>query len=178
MRELVPRVGRLGAANPRGEDVWAENDGETEAVDRPRAAWLLLGTASGHAAGGASEEAAWSRGRMPDRPSGGRFGAAQVPHAAASPQEPVPGATLFPVVLPDLGRAHTSVQAQLREAYEALNAAQPAGRGEAYGELGKLLMAGDYLDEAERCFRNARVLVPDDVRWPYYLGHLARSTDG
>ena len=37
-------------------------------------------------------------------------------------------------------------------------------------------MAGDYLDEAERCFRNARVLAPDDFRWPYYLGHVVRST--
>ena len=177
MRGLVPRVGWLGAAHSRG----AEMSGRRMTVRRKlsvglAAACLLLGTASDHAAGGAGVEAARSRGRMPERASGGRFGAAPAPRAAASPQEPVLGTTLLPVALPDLGRAHTSVQAQLREAYEALNAAEPAGRGEAYGELGKLLMAGDYLDGAERCFRNARVLVPDDVRWPYYLGHLARST--
>ena len=140
------------------------------------AAGLLLGAASGHATDGASVEAASSQGRMPERTPGGRFEAAVAPRAAASLQKPVPGATLLPVALPDLGRAHTSVQAQLREAYEALSGAEPARRGEAYGELGKLLMAGEYLDEAERCFRNAQALSPDDFRWPYYLGHLFRST--
>lgn len=86
--------------------------------------------------------------------------------------EPTP----LPVALPDLGRAHASVQVQLREAYGALNAAEPDGRGEAWGELGKLLMAGEFLGEAEHCFRNAQALAPDDFRWPYYLGHVFRST--
>lgn len=45
-------------------------------------------------------------------------------------------------------------------------------RSEAYGELGKLLMAGKHLDVAERCFHNAQMLAPNDFRWPYYLGHL------
>ena len=102
------------------------------------------------------------------------FGASDV--TAASLQGGAAQPTLPPVALPDLGRAHTSVQVQLREAYEALNAAEPGRRGEAFGELGKLLMAGDYVDEAERCFRNAQALTPDDFRWPYYLGHLFRST--
>ena len=139
------------------------------------AACLLLGAASGDAAGGASVEAASLQGRMPGRASGSLFGA-PAPPATAFPQESTLGAALLPVALPDLARAHASVQAQLREAYEALTAAEPARHGEAYGELGKLLMAGDYVDEAERCFRNARVLAPDDFRWPYYLGHLAKST--
>jgi tetratricopeptide (TPR) repeat protein len=34
-------------------------------------------------------------------------------------------------------------------------------------------MAGKHPDEAERCFRNAQTLAPDDFRWPYYLGHLS-----
>jgi tetratricopeptide (TPR) repeat protein len=48
-------------------------------------------------------------------------------------------------------------------------------RSEAYGELGKLLMAGKYLDVAERCFRNAQLLAPEDFRWPYYRGQLSIS---
>jgi len=45
-------------------------------------------------------------------------------------------------------------------------------RSEAYGELGKLLLAGKHPVVAERCFRNAKMLAPDDFRWPYYLGHV------
>lgn len=95
--------------------------------------------------------------------------------------------TLLPVVLPDLSGMDESVQKQLREAYASLlrmsqSAQQQAQdpvqdprrgeRSEAYGEFGKLLMAGKYLDVAERCFRNAQTLAPDDFRWPYYLGQL------
>jgi tetratricopeptide (TPR) repeat protein len=92
---------------------------------------------------------------------------------------------LLPVVLPDLSGMHESVQEQLREAYASLMMLQSGSeaeelasgprRGErsaAYGELGKLLMAGKHLDVAERCFRNAQVLAPADFRWPYYLGQL------
>lgn len=90
-------------------------------------------------------------------------------------------ATLLPIALPDLGGMHESVQVQLREAYRSLapsaqveTAAGPrrAERSDAYGTLGKLLMAAKYPDAAERCFRNAQTLAPDDFRWPYYLGHL------
>lgn len=85
--------------------------------------------------------------------------------------------TLLPVALPDLGGMHQSVQEQLREAYAAtmLRESGNAGRGAAYGALGKLLMAGRLLDAAERCFRNAQALAPDDFRWPYYLGHISIS---
>jgi tetratricopeptide (TPR) repeat protein len=97
---------------------------------------------------------------------------------------------LLPIALPDLGGAHESVQEQLREAYGLLpgtsqtgspagQAAQPYRRdrsrselSDAYGALGKLLMAAKYHEAAERCFRNAQSLAPDDFRWPYYLGHL------
>lgn len=90
-------------------------------------------------------------------------------------------ATLLPIVLPDLSGMHESVQQQLREAYGSLSRSGPAETGagprraersEAYGTLGKLLMAAKYPDAAERCFRNAHTLAPDDFRWPYYLGHL------
>jgi tetratricopeptide (TPR) repeat protein len=94
--------------------------------------------------------------------------------------------TLLPVALPDLGGMHESVREQLREAYASLmmwqsgrTADTPAPESrrsehsEAYGELGKLLMAGKYPDVAERCFQNAQLLAPNDFRWPYYLGHLS-----
>jgi len=93
--------------------------------------------------------------------------------------------TLLPVALPDLSGMHASVREQLREAYASLMTLQPetgveppvsepprGDRSEAYGELGKLLMAAKSLDVAERCFRNAQTLAPDDFRWPYYLGHV------
>lgn len=93
---------------------------------------------------------------------------------------------LLPVNLPDLTGMHPSVQQQLRDAYAALQNLLPSGRdggrrrsasrqverGEAYGTLGKLLMAARYPDVAERCLRNAQTLAPSDRRWPYYLGHL------
>ena len=125
------------------------------------AAFLLPGAGSGRAASGATGV------------------------TAASSQAPVADPTLLPVELPDLSDMHQSVQAQLREAYASLTAlgtgretVEPGSaprRSEAYGQLGKLLMAGEYLDVAERCLRNAQRLAPDDARWPYYLGHIFNS---
>lgn len=94
--------------------------------------------------------------------------------------------TLLTVNLPTLTGMHPSVQQQLRDAYTALQNLSPSGRAggsrvpasrrvelsEAYGTLGKLLMAAKYPDVAERCLRNAQTLAPSDRRWPYYLGHL------
>jgi len=114
------------------------------------------------------------------RAAPGTIGLTAASQAAAEP-------TLLSVVLPDLDGMHPSVQEQLREAYASLMAVQSVGgvarldqasspgrveRSDAYGQLGILLMAGQYLDVAERCLQNARRLVPNDFRWPYYLGHL------
>ena len=161
------------------------------------AACLLLGeagdpVASGMVAGSSTRPAWWTLpGEAGEPAAGGRFepafAASWTVEAQPIPDSAVPGAPAaavaqgaaeppLPVVLPDLSRAHALVQAQLREAYAALTALPAARRAEAYGELGKLLMAGEYLDEAERCFRNAQGLAPDDFRWPYYLGHVFRST--
>ena len=87
---------------------------------------------------------------------------------------------LKPVSLPDISTAAPSVQTQLRERYAGLelkiqNAATPGPElAEAYGDMGKLLMATEYLDPAEVCFLNGRELAPGDMRWPYYLGHIYR----
>ena len=93
----------------------------------------------------------------------------------ASSQAAVAEPTLLPVVLPDLSRVHASVQEQIREAYAALMALEPGERGEAYGQLAKLLMASEYPDQAEVCLLNAQLLASDDFRWPYYLGHVYMS---
>ena len=89
--------------------------------------------------------------------------------------------SLRPVSLPDLTSAGESARAQIRERYESLrqkidNTEVPALElATAYGDLGKVLAAAEYIDAAEPCFLNAQALQPTEIRWPYYLGQLARS---
>ena len=84
------------------------------------------------------------------------------------------------VALPDISRTDASVQEQLRGQYAALEArlADPGtsdtALAQAFGEMGKLLMATELFDAAEAPFNNARALEPRDMRWPYYLAHLYR----
>ncbi len=62
--------------------------------------------------------------------------------------------------------------------------------GVAWGELGKVLLANGYSDEAERCFTRAEQFDPGEPRWPYLrasrillrdreaaLPHLRRAVD-
>jgi tetratricopeptide (TPR) repeat protein len=85
-----------------------------------------------------------------------------------------------PVAMPDISSAAPEVQAQLREQYAAMTRVldQPssttADRASAYGEMGKLFVATELYDAAERSFSNARRLAPKDMRWPYYLAQVAR----
>jgi tetratricopeptide (TPR) repeat protein len=88
---------------------------------------------------------------------------------------------LHEVALPDLSQVEESVQAQLRSRYASLQARQ-ADRASAsadlameYGEMGKLLMAAELRESAEASLLNAQALAPNDMRWPYYLGHLYRA---
>jgi tetratricopeptide (TPR) repeat protein len=96
-------------------------------------------------------------------------------------QKPVDRATLRPVSLPDLSRMDTPVQQQMREAFDSLMSVKanpvtpPADLARAYGELGNLLYAAEYADAAEPCYLNAQAIAPQDVRWPYYLGHLYKT---
>ena len=107
---------------------------------------------------------------------------ADEPDPAAPAAEPEP-ALLEPVALPELdgGADSETVAEQLREQYAALTRtlddpdAGPLERGRAYGEMGMLFMATEYMPEAEACLRNAQALLPRDRRWPYYLGHVARA---
>jgi len=90
-------------------------------------------------------------------------------------------ATLQPISLPDLSRLDGSVQAQVRERYERLTrtiadrSTPVESQAAAYGEYGMVLQAAEYFDAAEIPYLNAQTLSPDDVRWPYYLGHLYKS---
>jgi tetratricopeptide (TPR) repeat protein len=85
-----------------------------------------------------------------------------------------------PIALPDVSRLAASVQAQVRERHSALMAKIESGStpaaelGDAYGELGLILMAAEYYAAAASCYLTAQALVPGDARWPYYLGHLHR----
>ena len=88
---------------------------------------------------------------------------------------------LRPVALPDLSQVAPSAQAQIRERYVLLTekTAKPqqsaADLANAYGELGKILMAADHRDAAEPFFLDAQALASSDFRWPYYLAHLYRQ---
>jgi tetratricopeptide (TPR) repeat protein len=83
--------------------------------------------------------------------------------------------------LPDLSKAATSVQEQIRAAYSSLQVHVERPRtpatelADAYGEMGKLLMAAEFGQAAEPCLINAQTLAPSDMRWPYYLGHLYKD---
>ena len=89
------------------------------------------------------------------------------------------GSTLQPVSLPDLSKLSPSVQSQIREQHAALvdsladSSVTPRDLANSYGEMGRLLMAAQS-DAADAYFVNAQAFDRADVRWPYYLGHLAR----
>jgi len=86
-----------------------------------------------------------------------------------------------PLVMPDLSGLPEPVQAQVRERHDALQRAEGSGasaaaRGSAYGELGLILMATRFYDAAETAFGHAQALAPRQMRWPYYLAQLYRTT--
>jgi tetratricopeptide (TPR) repeat protein len=99
---------------------------------------------------------------------------------ASGAAAPISRSALKPVLLPDVSDVAGPVRRQLEDGYAALTAKeQTAGvsdreLGSAYGEMGKLLFAAEYWNEAEPAFLDAEALAPGDLRWPYYLGHLYR----
>jgi len=92
-----------------------------------------------------------------------------------------PDARLRDVTLPDLSRMDPPVQEQVRQRYATLretlerSGATPAERAAAYGNVAMVLQAGEYYDAAEPAYLNAQDLAPNELRWPYFLGHLYRS---
>ena len=102
---------------------------------------------------------------------GAACGSAKTSRTAPAPRE---------VSLPDLARMDPPVQAQVRQRYAMLMEKGKAGAsgeelGTAYGEYAMLLQAAEYYEAAEPAYLNAQDLMPGDVRWPYYLGHLYKS---
>ena len=91
------------------------------------------------------------------------------------------GRDMRPITLPELSRIDPPVQVQVRERYNTVKQAiengstSAAERAEAYGGYGLVLQASEFFEAAEPCYLNAQTLAPDDVRWPYYLGHLYKS---
>jgi tetratricopeptide (TPR) repeat protein len=84
------------------------------------------------------------------------------------------------VILPDLARMDPSVQKQVKERYSTLMEKKKSGAsadelGTAYGEYAVLLQAAEYYEAAEPAYLNAQDLMPGELRWPYYLGHLYKS---
>lgn len=103
------------------------------------------------------------------------------PSPANTPAPAASSGAPLAVTLPDLSRAEPVVQSQARELHTALTTALARGeKGEslaaAYGRLGMLLQAAEYLDAAEPCYRNAESEAPAEPDWPYYLGRLYQST--
>ena len=107
------------------------------------------------------------------------------PADEATPTVASPGvidaAAVPPLVVPDLSELPEPVQAQVRERHDALQRAEDAGasaaaRANAYGELGLILMATRFYDAAETAFGHAQALAPRQMRWPYYLAQLYRTT--
>ena len=85
------------------------------------------------------------------------------------------------VVMPDVSSAAMPVQEKLRSEHQALTRTvadrnQSDGQlAAAYGSMGKLFLAAEFFGAARASFANAQTLAPDDMRWPYYLGHVFRS---
>jgi tetratricopeptide (TPR) repeat protein len=85
---------------------------------------------------------------------------------------------LPPVALPDLAGMEATVQQQLRDRYQSLMAlienpvTAPADLARGYGNMGRLLMAAEYFEAAEPFYLHAQALAPEEMRWPYYLGHV------
>jgi hypothetical protein len=75
------------------------------------------------------------------------------------------------IALPDLSGADPSVRDQIRQTHQALehtieSSRDSAERGSAFGELGVLLHAAEYLEAAEPAYRNAERLMTGEPKWP------------
>jgi tetratricopeptide (TPR) repeat protein len=97
---------------------------------------------------------------------------------APAPAKPAGTYTLRKVTLPDLSHAAPSVQQQLRDVYTSLQRKIDGTNTPndqlalAYGQMGMILMAAEYNNEAEAAFLDAQTFNPRDPRWPYYLAQL------
>jgi len=86
-------------------------------------------------------------------------------------------AQLKPVPSPDVAAYEPSVRKAVTNARATLDRiaasnADDAQLGAAYGELAMTYHAQDLVAPAEVAYADARLLAPDDKRWPYLQGHL------
>jgi tetratricopeptide (TPR) repeat protein len=113
------------------------------------------------------------------REDSSRDGHVEAADGSASPARgQVDRASLRTVPLPDLAGLAPSVRDQLRTQHDTVTrrSADPRSSspdlGAAYGEMGSLLLAAEFVNAAEASYVNAQALAPEDARWPYYLGHV------
>ena len=110
----------------------------------------------------------------PDRPPATSANAASGTSDGATDTAP-----LGPVVLPDLTAVSDSVRQQIAARNSELQAGlgdasrTPADRAALYGELGNLLLAATFFDEALFAYRHAEALQPTTPKWPYLAAHAA-----
>jgi tetratricopeptide (TPR) repeat protein len=72
-----------------------------------------------------------------------------------------------------------ALQERIRSQHASLIAARDSGANATtiallYGEVGKLLVAAEFLRESEPYLANAAALAPGEMSWPYYMGHALR----
>ena len=83
---------------------------------------------------------------------------------------------LLELARPDLSQLEPGIQERLQkersELDEVLESASdsPIDQGQAFGALGQLYYVYDLTDLSKICFLNAQTLLPEDYRWPHYLG--------
>jgi len=88
---------------------------------------------------------------------------------------------LEPVPFPEITRFDPAVQEQIDKSRSALqsllldSASPHTALSEAYGTLGKLYHAYGIWEAGAVCYRNARLLAPQDFRWLYYLGRIYQA---
>ncbi len=109
-------------------------------------------------------------------------GRADNPPSAGEPTSPpaAPRAALQPVSPPDLGTAEAALRERVQSTYASLAVARDrAGTSDtdlasAYGQVGKLLIAAELLQQAAPYLANAQALDPAQLAWPYYRAHVHR----
>ena len=88
---------------------------------------------------------------------------------------------LIPIPHPDLTAAERLIREQLQEERSKLTGkisgaeVPDSSRADAFGGLGRLYHAYDFVEAARACYRNALILMPQDFRWAYLLGRLSES---
>lgn len=75
----------------------------------------------------------------------------------------------------DLAALDVTVREQFNSNWKALDEESGGGKalGVAWGRMGQWFDAYRYDDSADRCYTNARLLDPEEGRWPYYQGLIA-----